>query len=157
MTISYHIHHKLRVSIVRIFNTYGPRMKIDDGRVLPTFIKQAAFNENLTVNGDGTQTRSFCYIDDLIDGILLLMNSEYSYPINIGNDDEITINKIASMLISILNSQSKIIYNQLPEDDPLKRKPDLSLAKKILNWTPKINKKDGFEMLIQYYKKNNMI
>ena len=157
MTISYHVYHNLRVSIVRIFNTYGPRMKIDDGRVLPTFIKQAASNKDLTVNGDGTQTRSFCYIDDLVNGIIQLMNSEYSYPINIGNDDEVTINEIASTLISILNSESKIIYNKLPEDDPLKRKPDLSLAKKILNWEPKIDKKDGFEMLIEYYKKNNLI
>ena len=157
MTISYHVYHKLRVSIVRIFNTYGPRMKIDDGRVLPTFIKQAASNKDLTVNGDGTQTRSFCYIDDLVNGIIQLMNSEYSYPINIGNDDEVTINEIASTLISILNSQSKVIYNELPEDDPLKRKPDLTLAKKILNWAPKIDKKDGFEMLIEYYKKNNLI
>ena len=157
MTISYHVYHKLRVSIVRIFNTYGPRMKIDDGRVLPTFIKQAASNKDLTVNGDGTQTRSFCYIDDLVNGIIKLMNSEYSYPINIGNDDEVTINEIASTLISILNSQSKVIYNDLPEDDPLKRKPDLTLAKKILNWKPKIDKKDGFEMLIEYYKKNNLI
>ncbi len=157
MTISYHVYHKLRVSIVRIFNTYGPRMKIDDGRVLPTFIKQAASNKDLTVNGDGTQTRSFCYIDDLVNGIIQLMNSEYSYPINIGNDDEVTINEIASTLISILDSKSKIIYNDLPEDDPLKRKPDLTLAKKILNWRPNIDKKDGFEMLIEYYKKNNLI
>ncbi len=157
MTISYHVYHKLRVSIVRIFNTYGPRMKINDGRVLPTFIKQAASNKDLTVNGDGTQTRSFCYIDDLVNGIFQLMNIEYSYPINIGNDDEVTINEIASTLISILNSESKIIYNQLPEDDPLKRKPDLTLAKKILNWRPKIDKKDGFKMLIEYYKRNNLI
>ena len=157
MTISYHVYHKLRVSIVRIFNTYGPRMKIDDGRVLPTFIKQAACNEDLTVNGDGTQTRSFCYIEDLVNGIIQLMNSEYSYPINIGNDDEVSINEIASTLISILNSESKIIYNELPEDDPLKRKPDLTLAKKILNWSPKIDKKDGFELLVEYYKKNNLI
>ena len=157
MTISYHVYHNLRVSIVRIFNTYGPRMKINDGRVLPTFIKQAASNKDLTVNGDGSQTRSFCYIDDLVNGIFQLMNSEYSYPINIGNDDEVTINEIASTIISILNSESKIIYNQLPEDDPLKRKPDLTLAKKILNWRPKIDKKDGFEMLIEYYKKHNLI
>ena len=157
MTISYHLYHNLRVSIVRIFNTYGPRMKIDDGRVLPTFIKQAASNKDLTVNGDGTQTRSFCYIDDLVNGIIQLMNSEYSYPINIGNDDEVTINEIATTLISILNSKSKIMYNQLPEDDPLKRKPDLTLAKNILNWIPKIDKKDGFKMLIEYYKKNNLI
>ncbi len=157
MTISYHVYHKLRVSIVRIFNTYGPRMKINDGRVLPTFIKQAVNNEDITVNGDGTQTRSFCYIDDLIDAILQLMNSEYSYPINIGNDDEVTINEIAGLLISILKSQSKIIYTQLPEDDPLKRKPDLSLAKKILNWNPKISKEEGFKLLVEYYKKNNLI
>ena len=114
-------------------------------------------NEDLTVNGDRTQTISFCYIDDLVRGIIQLMNSEYSYPINIGNDDEVSINEIASTLISILNSESKIIYNELPEDDPLKRKPDLTLAKKILNWSPKIDKKDGFEMLIEYYKKNNLI
>ena len=157
MTISYHVYHKLRVSIVRIFNTYGPRMKINDGRVLPTFIKQAASNKDLTVNGDGTQTRSFCYIDDLVNGVIRLMNSEYSYPINIGNDDEVTINEIASIVKSILNSQSKVIYNQLPQDDPLKRKPDLTLAKKILNWSPKINKEDGFKMLIDYYKKNKLI
>ena len=157
MTISYHNYHNLNVSIVRIFNTYGPRMRINDGRVLPTFIKQAASNKNLTVNGDGTQTRSFCYIDDLIDGIIEIMNSKYPFPINIGNDDEITINEIATKLISILNSQSKIIYNQLPQDDPLKRKPDLSLAKKILNWNPKITKEKGFQLLINYYKKNKLI
>ena len=157
MTISYHIHHKLKVSIVRIFNTYGPRMKIDDGRVLPTFIKQASMNKDITVNGDGSQTRSFCYINDLIDGILKLMTSQYAYPINIGNDHEVSINEIASKLISLLNSKSKIIYNKLPEDDPLKRKPDLSLAKKILNWSPKITNEEGFKMLIQYYKKNNLI
>ena len=157
MTISYHLYHKLRVSIVRIFNTYGPRMKINDGRVLPTFIKQAASNQDLTVNGDGSQTRSFCYIDDLINGIIKLMKSSYSYPINIGNDNEVKINQIASTLISILNSKSKIIYNKLPEDDPLRRKPDLSLAKKILNWSPKINNIDGFKLLIDYYKKNNLI
>ena len=157
MTISYHVHHKLKVSIVRIFNTYGPRMKIDDGRVLPTFIKQASMNKDITINGDGNQTRSFCYINDLIDGILKLMTSQYAYPINIGNDDEVSINEIASTLISVLNSKSKIIYNKLPEDDPLKRKPDLSLAKKILNWSPKITNEEGFKMLIQYYKKNNFI
>ena len=157
MTISYHVYHKLKVSIVRIFNTYGPRMKIDDGRVLPTFIKQAALNKDLTVNGDGTQTRSFCYIDDLINGILKLMNSEYSYPINIGNDDEVTINEIAiTTLISILNSKSKIIYNKLPEDDPLKENLTLNLLKDI-KWTPKINKIDGFKLLIEYYKLNNLI
>jgi len=153
----YHRQHNLTIKVARIFNTYGPRMHPDDGRVVSNFIVQALLGKNITIYGDGTQTRSFCYIDDLVNGIFQLMNSEYSYPINIGNDDEVTINEIASTLISKLNSKSKIIYNELPEDDPLKRKPDLTLAKKILNWTPKIDKKDGFEMLIEYYKKNNLI
>ena len=145
------------IAIARIFNTYGAGMLTDDGRVINNFIHQALGNKEITVYGDGNQTRSFCYIDDLVNGIIQLMNSEYSYPINIGNNDETTINEIASTLISILNSESKIIYNELPEDDPLKRKPDITLAKKILNWAPKIDKKDGFEMLIEYYKKNNLI
>ena len=157
MTISYHKHHKLHVSIVRIFNTYGPGMKIDDGRVLPTFIKQASQNLDITINGDGKQTRSFCYIDDLLDGIIKLMHSEYAYPINIGNDDESSINEIASIIISLLHSKSQIVYNKLPEDDPLKRKPNISLAKNILNWSPKINKEKGFKLLINYYKENKMI
>ena len=157
MTISYHFYHKLNVSILRIFNTYGPRMKIDDGRVLPTFIKQASENKDLTINGKGNQTRSFCYIDDLIDGILKLMKSDYVFPINMGNDDEITINETAKLIIKLLKSESKIIYTELPKDDPFKRKPDLSLAKKILNWKPNIDKIDGFKMLIDYYKKNNLI
>ena len=157
MTISYYQYHKLNVSIVRIFNTYGPRMKIDDGRVLPTFIYQASKNLDITINGDGNQTRSFCYINDLIDGFISVMHSSYAYPLNIGNDDEITINEIASIIKKLLGSTSNIIYNELPEDDPLKRKPDLSLVKKILNWSPKINNIDGFKMLIKYYKKNNLI
>ena len=157
MTISYYQYHKLNVSIVRIFNTYGPRMKIDDGRVLPTFIGQASKNLDITINGDGNQTRSFCYINDLIDGFISVMHSSYAYPLNIGNDDEITINEIASIIKKLLGSTSNIIYNELPEDDPLKRKPDLSLVKKILNWSPKINNIDGFKMLIEYYKKNNLI
>ena len=157
MTISYYQYHKLNVSIIRIFNTYGPRMKIDDGRVLPTFISQASKNLDITINGDGNQTRSFCYINDLIDGFISVMHSSYAYPLNIGNDDEITINEIASIIKKLLGSTSNIIYNELPEDDPLKRKPDLSLVKKILNWSPKINNIDGFKMLIEYYKKNNLI
>ena len=157
MTISYYQYHKLNVSIIRIFNTYGPRMKIDDGRVLPTFISQASKNLDITINGDGNQTRSFCYINDLIDGFISVMHSSYAYPLNIGNDDEITINEIASIIKKLLGSTSNIIYNELPEDDPLKRKPDLSLVKKILNWSPKINNIDGFKMLIKYYKKNNLI
>ena len=157
MTISYHMYHNLDVSILRIFNTYGKRMKINDGRVLPTFIKQASLNEDLTVNGNGEQTRSFCYIDDLIDAVIKLMMIKYPYPINIGNNDEISINEVALLIISILNSNSKIIYNKLPEDDPIKRRPDLTKAKKILNWEPKVNKVDGIKFLINHYKKNKII
>ena len=157
MTISYHEYHKLDVSIVRIFNTYGPRMKIDDGRVLPTFIDQASKNLDITVNGDGNQTRSFCYVDDLVDGFIKSMDSNYAYPINIGNDDEITINEIASIIKILLNSNSKIIYNKLPEDDPLKRRPDISLAKKILKWNPNVSKEVGFKHLINYYRLNKLI
>ena len=157
MTISYHTYHKMNVSIVRIFNTYGPRMRINDGRVLPTFIKQASLNQELTINGNGNQTRSFCYIDDTINGILKLMKINYAYPVNIGNDDEVSINEIASLIISITNSKSKIIYKKLPKDDPYKRKPDLSLAKKLLNWIPKVNKETGIKILIDYYSKNKII
>jgi len=157
MTISYHNYHKLEVSIVRIFNTYGPGMRIDDGRVLPTFISQAYKNENITINGDGKQTRSFCYIDDLINGIVLLMKSNYSYPVNIGSNDEVSINEISNIIIKLLNSNSKIIYNDLPVDDPLKRKPDLSLAKKLLNWEPIVKKEEGIKLLIDYYLKNSLI
>ena len=157
MTISYHEYHKLDVSIIRIFNTYGPRMKIDDGRVLPTFIDQASKNLDITVNGDGNQTRSFCYVDDLVDGFIKSMDSNYAYPINIGNDDEITINEIASIIKILLNSNSKIIYNKLPEDDPLKRRPDISLAKKILKWNPNVGKEVGFKHLINYYRVNKLI
>tara|TARA_Y100001958_G_C21164283_1_gene497457 strand:+ start:322 stop:1263 length:942 start_codon:yes stop_codon:yes gene_type:complete len=157
MTISYHSYHNLRVSILRIFNTYGPRMKINDGRVLPTFIYQASSNLNLTVNGDGNQTRSFCYIDDLIDGIIKSINCNYNYPINIGNDDEISINDVADLIIKLIGSNSKIIHKELPVDDPLKRKPDIMLAKKILNWEPRINKEEGFKKLINFYKSKNLI
>ena len=157
MTISYHEYHKLDVSIIRIFNTYGPRMKIDDGRVLPTFIDQASKNLDITVNGDGNQTRSFCYVDDLVDGFIKSMDSNYAYPINIGNDDEITINEIASIIKILLKSNSKIIYNKLPEDDPLKRRPDISLAKKILKWNPNVSKEVGFKHLINYYRVNKLI
>ena len=157
MTISYHEYHKLDVSIVRIFNTYGPRMKIDDGRVLPTFIDQASKNLDITVNGDGNQTRSFCYVDDLVDGFIKSMDSNYAYPINIGNDDEMTINEIALIIKNLLDSTSKIIYNKLPEDDPLRRRPDISLAKTILNWKPVIIKEVGVKHLINYYKLNKLI
>ena len=157
MTISYHKYHKLNVSIIRIFNTYGPRMKIDDGRVLPTFIKQASKGLDITINGDGNQTRSFCYISDLIDGLEKVMYSNYAYPINIGNDDEVTINNVASLIIKELNSESKIVYKKLPENDPLKRRPNISLAKEHLNWSPRITKENGIKLLIDYYRENKII
>jgi len=157
MTKSYNGYYNLNTSIIRIFNTYGPRMKLDDGRVLPSFIKQASINNSITINGDGNQTRSFCYIDDLIDGIMKLINIDYNLPVNLGNDDEVSINYVANKIINLLNSSSKIVYNKLPKDDPLKRKPDISVAKKLLDWKPKINKEIGFKMLIEYYKKNNLI
>ena len=157
MTIAYNRYHNVNVSIVRIFNTYGPRMKINDGRVLPNFMYQAYNNIDLTINGDGTQTRSFCYIDDLISGIFKLMKSNYNLPINIGNDDEVSINDVAKIIINLTKSKSSLVYKKLPENDPIRRKPDISLAKRKLNWTPKISKEIGFEMLFNYYKTKNLI
>ena len=157
MTIAYHKYHSLNVSIVRIFNTYGPRMRINDGRVLPNFIYQASNNLDVTINGDGNQTRSFCYIDDLILGIYSLLKINYPYPINLGNDDEVTINEVAKILIKLTKSKSKIVYKNLPDDDPIKRKPDLSLAKQKLNWAPKVTKEEGFNILIDYYNSKNLI
>jgi dTDP-glucose 4,6-dehydratase len=157
MTIAYHKYHNLNVSIVRIFNTYGPRMRINDGRVLPNFIYQASNNLDVTINGDGNQTRSFCYIDDLILGIYSLLKISYAQPINLGNDDEVTINEVAKILIKLTKSKSKIVYKNLPDDDPIKRKPDLSLAKQKLNWAPKVTKEEGFNILIDYYNSKNLI
>ena len=157
MTIAYHKYHSLNVSIVRIFNTYGPRMRINDGRVLPNFIYQASNNLDITINGDGNQTRSFCYIDDLILGIYSLLKINYAQPINLGNDDEVTINEVAKILIKLTKSKSKIVYKNLPDDDPIKRKPDLSLAKQKLNWAPKVTKEEGFNILIDYYNSKNLI
>ena len=157
MTIVYHKYHNLHVSIVRFFNTYSPRMRINDGRVLPNFIYQASNNLDVTINGDGNQTRSFCYIDDLILGIYSLLKISYAQPINLGNDDEVTINEVAKILIKLTKSKSKIVYKNLPDDDPIKRKPDLSLAKQKLNWAPKVTKEEGFNILIDYYNSKNLI
>lgn len=157
MTIAYNKCHDLDTSILRIFNTYGPKMKINDGRVLPTFIKQASQNQDITINGNGKQTRSFCYIDDLISGILKIMNVKYSRPINLGNDDEVSIKEVAKLIIDLLNSRSKLVFKDLPIDDPLQRKPDITLAKKKLNWKPTIKKEDGIKALINYYKLNKII
>ncbi|WP_459210270.1 UDP-glucuronic acid decarboxylase family protein [Aquimarina rhabdastrellae] len=152
ITMAYHRFHGLETRIVRIFNTYGPRMRLNDGRVIPAFIGQALRGEDLTVFGDGLQTRSFCYIDDQINGIYKLLMSEYSEPINIGNPEEITIKSFAQEIIEQTQKKVKIKYLPLPEGDPMKRKPDISKAKEILNWLPEIDRKKGIEKTIEYFK-----
>lgn len=153
ITMAYHTFHKVETRIVRIFNTYGPRMRLNDGRVLPAFIGQALRGEDLTAFGDGSQTRSFCYVDDLIDGIFRLLMSDYVYPVNIGNPNEISINEFAQEILNLTGSSQKIIYKPLPTDDPKQRQPDISLAKKILGWEPKISRKDGLKLTFEYFKK----
>ena len=151
ITMAYHRFHQLDTKIVRIFNTYGPRMRLNDGRVLPAFIGQALRGEDLTVFGDGSQTRSFCYVDDLIDGIYKLLFSNYHFPVNIGNPDEITIKDFAEEVIKLTGTDQKIIYKPLPENDPLQRQPDISIAKKELNWYPKINRRKGLKATYDYF------
>jgi dTDP-glucose 4,6-dehydratase len=151
LTMAYHRFHNLNTKIVRIFNTYGPRMRLNDGRVLPAFIGQALRGEDLTIFGNGNQTRSFCYVDDLIDGIYKLLFSDYNYPVNIGNPNEIMIKDFAQEIIKLTNSQQKIIYKPLPENDPLKRKPNIDLAKKILGWDPKIQRAEGLKLTYEYF------
>lgn len=152
MTMAYHRYHGLDTRIVRIFNTYGPRMRLDDGRVLPAFMKQALLGEDLTAFGDGTQTRSFCYVDDLVEGIVRLLRSDYSEPVNIGNPDEITILQFAEEIIELTGSKSKISFTPLPEDDPKVRQPDISKAKGILEWEPKVSRKEGLKKTLDYFK-----
>lgn len=152
MTMAYHTYHGLETRIVRIFNTYGPRMRLDDGRVLPAFIGQALKGEDLTAFGDGTQTRSFCYVDDLVEGIYRLLLSDCSDPVNIGNPAEITINQFAEEIIKLTGSSSKITYKPLPTDDPKQRQPDISKAKKILNWEPKFSRSEGLKPTLEYFK-----
>ncbi|MCB0501100.1 MAG: SDR family oxidoreductase [Bacteroidetes bacterium] len=152
MTMAYHTYHGLETRIVRIFNTYGPRMRLDDGRVLPAFMCQALRGEDLTAFGDGTQTRSFCYVDDLVEGIYRLLHSDYVQPVNIGNPDEVTINEFGNEIIELTNSKSKIIYKPLPIDDPMRRRPDISLAKKILGWQPQVDRKEGLAKTLEDFK-----
>lgn len=152
MTMAYHNVHGLDTRIVRIFNTYGPRMRLCDGRALPTFIAQALRGEDLTVFGDGNQTRSFCYVSDQIEGIFRLLLSDYTQPINIGNPDEMTINDMAQEIITLTRTQAKIRYESLPVDDPKQRRPDISKANKILNWHPIVNRTEGLKQTINYYK-----
>src|SRR5580765_7253924 len=139
ITMAYHTFHGVQTRIVRIFNTYGPRMRLNDGRALPAFIGQALRGEDLTVFGDGSQTRSFCYVDDLVDGIYRLLFSDYFMPVNLGNPDEITINQFVEEIIKLTNTSQKVVYHPLPQDDPKQRKPDITKAKQLLGWEPKIH------------------
>jgi UDP-glucuronate decarboxylase len=154
--MDYHRQEKVRIKIMRIFNTYGPRMQPHDGRVMSNFIIQALQNEELSVYGDGSQTRSFQYIDDLIEGMVRLMGTEDDFlgPVNIGNPSEFTIKELAEKIISLTSSQSKLVFKPLPEDDPKQRKPDISLAKAKLNWEPKISLEEGLARMISYFKEN---
>lgn len=152
MTMAYHRYHGLNTRIVRIFNTYGPRMRIDDGRAIPTFISQALRNQDVTVYGTGSQTRSICYVDDLIEGIFRLLFVDYHEPVNIGNPDEISILDLAKEIIELCGSKSKIVFEPLPEDDPKVRQPDITLARTILNWEPKVPRKEGLMKTIEYFK-----
>ena len=152
ITMAYHTFHGLETRIIRIFNTYGPRMRLDDGRVLPAFIGQALRGEDLTAFGDGSQTRSFCYVDDLVEGIYRLLLSDYPYPVNIGNPDEITIKDFGEEIIRLTGTKSKIIYKPLPQDDPKQRKPDITKANELLGWTPKVSRSEGLERTLAYFK-----
>ncbi len=152
ITMAYNTFHGLETRIVRIFNTYGPRMRLNDGRVIPAFIGQALRGEDLTVFGDGSQTRSFCYVDDQIEGIFRLLLSNYQLPVNIGNPDEISILDFAKEIIKLTNSSQKIIYKDLPINDPLQRCPDISKAKAILDWTPKVDRAEGMKLTLDYFK-----
>jgi dTDP-glucose 4,6-dehydratase len=152
ITMAYHTYHNVETRIVRIFNTYGPRMRLNDGRVLPAFIGQALRGEDLTIFGDGSQTRSFCYVSDLIDGIYRLLMSDYVYPVNIGNPDEITIRQFADEILKLTGTNQKIIHHPLPTDDPKQRKPDISLAKKILQWEPLVSRSEGLKITYEYFK-----
>jgi dTDP-glucose 4,6-dehydratase len=152
MTVAYRRYHKVDTKIVRIFNTYGPRMRIRDGRAVPAFISQALMNEDVTVFGDGKQTRSFCYISDLVDGIIRLMLSKENHPINIGNPQEMTIEQIATMIIAMTGSKSRIIYKELPTDDPKVRQPDITRARLELGWEPKVPLEQGLGRTIDYFR-----
>ncbi len=152
ITMAYHTFHGLETRIVRIFNTYGPRMRLNDGRVLPAFIGQALRGEDLTIFGDGSQTRSFCYVDDLVEGIYRLLLSNYAQPVNIGNPNEITIKDFAEEIIKLTGTKQKVVYHDLPKDDPKQRQPDISKAKAILGWEPKVSRSEGLKITYEYFK-----
>lgn len=152
ITMAYHRFHGLETRIVRIFNTYGPRMRLNDGRVIPAFMGQALRGEDLTIFGDGSQTRSFCYVDDQVEGIFKLLFSDYVYPVNIGNPNEISISDFAEEIIKLTNTTQKVVYKDLPVNDPMQRKPDITLAKKLLQWEPKVEREEGMKITFNYFK-----
>ncbi|RBL88282.1 UDP-glucuronic acid decarboxylase family protein [Chitinophaga flava] len=152
ITMAYHNFHGVETRIVRIFNTYGPRMRLNDGRALPAFMSQALSGQDLTVFGDGKQTRSFCYVDDLIEGIYRLLLSDYHMPVNIGNPEEITLNQFAEEIIALTESKQKIVYHPLPKDDPKQRQPDITKARALLGWEPKVSRKEGLKITYDYFK-----
>jgi dTDP-glucose 4,6-dehydratase len=152
MTMAYHRYHGVDTRIVRIFNTYGPRMRLDDGRALPAFVGQALRGEDITVFGDGSQTRSFCYVDDEVEGIFRLLHSDYPYPVNIGNPDEVSILDFAKEIIALTGTQSKIIFKPLPEDDPKVRQPNIELARKLFGWEPRVPRQLGLKTTIDFFK-----
>ncbi len=152
ITMAYHTYHQVETRIVRIFNTYGPRMRLNDGRVLPAFIGQALRGEDLTMFGDGSQTRAFCYVDDLVEGIYRLLLSDYVYPVNIGNPSEITIKEFGEEIIKLTGTSQKLVSKPLPQDDPKQRKPDITKAKEILGWEPKVSRAEGLKITYEYFK-----
>ena len=155
ITMAYHNFHGVETRMIRIFNTYGPRMRLDDGRALPTFMSQALRGENVTVFGDGSQTRSFCYVDDLVEGIYRLLMSDYHMPVNIGNPAEITLKEFAEEVVELVgNKDVKIVYEPLPKDDPKQRRPDITKAKEILGWEPKVDRSEGLKRTLEYFKQH---
>lgn len=152
MTMAYHTYHCVETRIIRIFNTYGPRMRLNDGRALPAFIGQALRGEDITIFGDGSQTRSFCYVSDLVEGIYRLLHSNYVYPVNIGNPDEISILDFAKEIIELTGTDQKLVFTNLPKDDPKQRKPDITRAKDILDWKPEVSRKEGLRLTYEYFK-----
>src|SRR5258705_7066615 len=152
ITMAYHTFHHVDTRIARIFNTYGPRMRLNDGRALPAFIGQALRGQDLTVFGDGSQTRSFCYVDDLVEGIYRLLMSDYQLPVNVGNPSEITLKEFAEEVIALTGTSQKIVYKPLPVDDPKQRQPDITKAKQLLGWEPKVNRKEGLKITYDYFK-----
>ncbi len=152
ITMAYHTFHGVETRIVRIFNTYGPKMRLNDGRVLPAFIGQALRGEDITIFGDGSQTRAFCYVDDLVEGIFRLLHSDYVFPVNIGNPDEISIKDFAEEIIKLTGTDQKVVFQDLPVDDPKQRQPDITKAKSILNWEPKIDRSEGLKITYEYFK-----